>query len=237
MRPLLPKLAALVPLLGEIDANRVYSNLGPLATRFQARLEQHWGLSDGTVLALSNATSGLSVALMTATDGRRGGLCMMPAWTFVASGHAALASGLTPFLVDVEQETGSLTPALAEAALAQAPDGIAAIMPVCPFGAPIDWAGWEAFRARTGIPVVIDAAAAFDSVRPSALPAVVSLHATKVLGIGEGAVLVCTDTALVEESCRRANFGFLGERVSRMPAVNAKMSEYHAAIALAALTA
>lgn len=236
MRPLLPRAEALLPFLREIDANRVYSNFGPLAERLQRRLEAHWGLADDTVLALSNATSGLSVALMAAGAGR-GGLCLMPAWTFPASGQAALACGLTPFLVDVDHATGALTPALAEAALAHAPMPVAAVMPVCPFGAPIDWHGWQRFRERTGIPVVIDAAAAFDSLRPSELPAVVSLHATKILGAGEGALLVCADRALVTEARRRANFGFLGERISRSPSLNAKMSEYHAAVALAALDA
>ena len=60
-------------------------------------------------------------------------------------------------------------------------------MPVVPFGQPIDVAAWDRFAAATGLPVVIDAAAGFDTLVPGRIPTVVSLHATKVLGAGEGA--------------------------------------------------
>ena len=106
-------------------------------------------------------------------------------------------------------------------------------MPVAPFGRPIDVAAWDSFRSRTGLPVVIDAAAGFDAITPSAVPAVVSLHATKVLGVGEGGFIVSTDASLVRDVRKRANFGFNAERESLMPATNAKLSEYHAAVGLA----
>jgi len=83
--------------------------------------------------------------------------------------------------------------------------------------------------------VVIDAAAAFDSVQPGPVPVVISLHATKALGAGEGAVLACSDTELVARARACSNFGFWGSHTSHRLATNAKMSEYHAAVALAAL--
>jgi dTDP-4-amino-4,6-dideoxygalactose transaminase len=64
---------------------------------------------------------------------------------------------------------------------------------------------------------------------------VVSLHATKIFGIGEGGCVLCTDRALADEIRNRTNFGFVGGRLSQTPALNAKMSEYHAAVGLAAL--
>jgi dTDP-4-amino-4,6-dideoxygalactose transaminase len=66
---------------------------------------------------------------------------------------------------------------------------------------------------------------------------VVSLHATKPLGCGEGGFLLCTDTDLLVRLLRRCNYGFDPLRVAQMPAMNAKMSEYHAAVTLAALDA
>ncbi|HEV2038350.1 MAG TPA: DegT/DnrJ/EryC1/StrS family aminotransferase, partial [Candidatus Eremiobacteraceae bacterium] len=91
------------------------------------------------------------------------------------------------------------------------------------------------FRARSGLPVVIDAAAGFDAVTPGAIPVVVSLHATKIFGVGEGGFVMSTDLALVRDVRARSNFGFAGTREARTPAVNAKLSEYHAAVGLAAL--
>jgi dTDP-4-amino-4,6-dideoxygalactose transaminase len=119
--------------------------------------------------------------------------------------------------------------------ISHAPAQVGAIMPVAPFGQPIDIAAWDRFRAHTGIPVVIDAAAGFDSLVPSETPAVVSLHATKTLGIGEGGFVVSTDQALIKEVRTRANFGFRTGRTAVVPAMNAKLSEYHAAVGLAAL--
>ena len=108
-------------------------------------------------------------------------------------------------------------------------------MPVAPFGRPIDLHAWDRFRSRTGLAVVIDAAAGFDAVAATGTPAVVSLHATKVLGTGEGGFVLCDNRDLVVDIRRRMNFGFRGSREAMVPAFNAKFSEYHAAVGHAAL--
>jgi dTDP-4-amino-4,6-dideoxygalactose transaminase len=94
---------------------------------------------------------------------------------------------------------------------------------------------WDHFRSRTGLPIVIDAAAGFDATIPSAAPTVISLHATKVVGIGEGGFVMSRDASLIREIRTRANFGFFGSRQASAPSTNAKLSEYHAAVGLAAL--
>jgi dTDP-4-amino-4,6-dideoxygalactose transaminase len=108
-------------------------------------------------------------------------------------------------------------------------------MVIAPFGAPIDPEPWEQLAATFGVAVVLDAAAGFDSLRPSRLPSVVSLHATKVLGAGEGGFVLSTDAELIGRIRFASNFGFSGTREALLPGCNAKMSEYHAAIGLAAL--
>jgi dTDP-4-amino-4,6-dideoxygalactose transaminase len=234
MRPRLPAARILAPYLEKIDSGRIYSNFGPLAVAFENRLSAHYGLSDDTVCTVANATLGLTLALA-AQGARPGTLCVMPAWTFVASAHAAAMAGLTPYFVDVDAETWALDAEEIAGEMAQAPGPIGAVMPVAPFGRPIDIAAWDRFRARTGLPVVIDAAAGFDALTPGAVPAVVSLHATKVLGTGEGGFVVSTDAAFRRQIRARANFGFDGTRDALMLAANAKLSEYHAAVGLAAL--
>ena len=114
-------------------------------------------------------------------------------------------------------------------------------MVVAPFGAPVDVPAWEKVQAQTGIPVVIDAAAAFDAVgsggpmRLGACPMAVSLHATKVFGVGEGGALLCRDPVMMDRVRRLSQFGFLGTRVATVAGVNAKLSEYAAAVGLAGL--
>ena len=234
MRPKLPRLDRLVPYLSAIDEARTYSNFGPLVRSFEKRLADLKGFPAGTVTSVANATIGIMLALA-AKGVRPGTLCVIPAWTFVASAHAATMAGLIPYFIDVEKDSWALDPEATAEAIAGAPAAVGAVMPVVPFGRPIDIAAWEDFQARSGLPVVIDAAAGFDTVTPSTVPTVVSLHATKVLGTGEGGFVICTDPAVVLRVRRMSNFGLDPNRQAAVAATNAKMSEYHAAVGHAAL--
>jgi dTDP-4-amino-4,6-dideoxygalactose transaminase len=234
MRPKLPAAPQLAPYLEKIDLARIYTNFGPLALTLENRLAAHFGFPTGTVSTVANGTLGLMLALM-AQGAVPGTLCAMPGWTFVASAQAAILAGLVPYFVDVEPATGTLDIEILASVIARAPGTIGAVMPVAPFGLPIDVRAWDHFRSRTGLPVVIDAAAGFDALRPGETPSVVSLHATKVLGAGEGGFVISADTALIRQIRVRSNFGFAGTREAILPAVNAKLSEYHAAVAHAAL--
>jgi dTDP-4-amino-4,6-dideoxygalactose transaminase len=83
--------------------------------------------------------------------------------------------------------------------------------------------------------VVLDAAAAFDTLVEAPVPAAVSLHATKVLGAGEGGFLASEDPELIDRVRQLSSFGFRGSREAQIAATNAKMSEYSAAVGQAGL--
>jgi dTDP-4-amino-4,6-dideoxygalactose transaminase len=234
MRPKLPSADQLVPYLKSIDAARLYSNFSPLVLSLEGRLAERYGLDDGTVVTVANATLGLAIAFAVQQP-PPGTLCAIPAWTFVASAHAVVMAGLVPYFVDVDPETWALDPGKLLDQIARAPGPVGAVMPVMPFGMPLDLTAWDAFRSHTGLAVVIDAAAAFDSLVPGAVPSVVSLHATKVLGTGEGGFVISTDPSFGRAVRMRANFGFAGSRHAQAVAFNAKLSEYHAAVGLAGL--
>jgi len=239
-RPRLPGADAILPLLREIDANGWYANHGPLARRLQARLAAHWGLAEDEVALLASATAGLTLALR-ASGAAPGSRCLLPSWTFAASAGAVVAAGLVPHFVDVNPASWTPEPATIRQ-LAQAPDVGAALI-VSPFGAPLDLAAWEAVQAETGKTVLIDAAAAFDTLRDGGemraggCTLVVSLHATKVFGIGEGGALLSRDPALMQRVRALCQFGFAGTREALVPGGNAKLSEHTAAVGLAALDA
>jgi dTDP-4-amino-4,6-dideoxygalactose transaminase len=234
MRPKLPSADRISPYLRSIDETRIYSNFGPLTLSLEDRLSSHFGFTVGSVATVTNATIGLTLALQ-AQGARPGTLCAMPAWTFVGSAHAVMLAGLTPYFIDVDPVTWALAPEAIDDALAGIQGRVGAVMPVFPFGQPIDVAAWDLYGARTGLPVVIDGAAAFDALKPGRTPAVVSLHATKVLGVSEGGFVISEDAKLVRDVRTRSNFGFAGTREATVPSVNAKLSEYHAAVGHAAL--
>ena len=232
-RPRLPAAEAILPYLQRIDEARWYSNFGPLLVELEQRLADRLR-PETRIVTVSNATQALTLALQ-AMDLPVGGHVALPAWTFVATAHAVIQAGLKPWFVDVDPATWMLDPAAVLALSSDLKRAIAAVIPVCAFGAMPDMAGWRAFRDRTGVPVLIDAAAAFDTLHDARLPAVVSLHATKVLGLGEGGYLATEDADLAHRVRQLTTFGFKGSRESLVTATNAKLSEYTAAVGLAAL--
>ena len=158
MHPKLPAAAQLVRYLEKIDLSRIYTNFGPLTLALEERLAAHFGLPERTVSTVANGTLGLTLALM-AQRAVPGTLCAIPAWTFVASAQAAALAGLVPYFVDVDPATGAVDAGSLAGIIAGAPGVIGAVIPVAPFGQPIDVREWDHFRSKTGLPVVIDAAA------------------------------------------------------------------------------
>jgi dTDP-4-amino-4,6-dideoxygalactose transaminase len=234
-RPSMPLAEALEPYLERIDEAGWYSNFGPLLRDFEHRLAARFRVP-AFVATAANGTLAMTLALQ-AIVAEPGGFCAMPAWTFVATAHAAMQAGLVPWFVDVDPDTWMLDPATLANQLWAAPGRISAVVPVAAFGRVPDLAAWTAFREETGIPVLLDAAAAFDGLEATPIPAMVSLHATKALGVGEGGFVVAPDAMLATAVRQRSSFGFLGDRESLMAATNAKLSEYAAAVGLAALDA
>lgn len=232
-RPHMPSADAILPYLERIDASRQYSNFGPLVRELENRLAERLG-PDAHAVTASSGTSALVLALM-ALDLPRGAICALPSWTFVATAHAVLAAGLTPWFIDVDADTAMLDPQVCQTVLSRAPGKVRAIIPVCAHGAPLDVGGWAHFQSQTGVRVVVDAAAAHDSLTSAPFPMAVSLHATKSLGAGEGGYVVCPDTDFAQRIRMLSSFGFNGSREAQMIAQNAKMSEYAAAVALSAM--
>jgi dTDP-4-amino-4,6-dideoxygalactose transaminase len=238
LKPKLPEADAILPYLKQIDANRWYGNFGPLVQAYEARLAQIL-TGPSAVTMLANGTLGLTVALQ-ALEIPRGSFCLMPSWTFTATPAAALAAGLNPVFMDVELASQSITPGRVKSAMKSFGKPIGAVMPVSPFGAPIDVAAWDRFTEETGIPVVIDAAAAFDSflngqMKIGRTPVMISLHATKIGGIGEGGLLLTNSQDTAAHIRNIINFGFEKDRLSHRVAINAKPSEYNAAVGMAVL--
>jgi dTDP-4-amino-4,6-dideoxygalactose transaminase len=238
-RPHLPRTDALIPYLRQIDETRWYTNGGPLVRRLEARLADAVGIADSSVAhvtSVASATTGLTIALQAALGGRRG-TCLVQSWTFAATPCAILAAGLTPHFVDVEPDTWLADRRQVADLAGHAQADIAALLLVQRAGQAVDLDPWRELAAAHDLALVVDAADCFDCVRPGPEAQVVSLHACKALGAGEGGFIVSTDPALIDRARQLSNFGFSGHRVSDAAGINAKLSEYAAAVGLAALDA
>jgi dTDP-4-amino-4,6-dideoxygalactose transaminase len=240
-RPLLPSAERLLPYLLRIDHQRIYSNHGPLAEELESRLARAFGLDAGFVLTASSGTAALVGGIL-ATAGRADAArpyALCPAYTFIGTVSALEQCGYRPHLVDIAAASWQMEPA----SLAEHPllDRTGVIVPVAPLGRGVELRPWQELQQRTGIPVVVDAAASFEALLRApqrhigALPVALSFHATKVFATAEGGALVGTDPAVMGRAFRAMNFGFFGSRESHGPSINGKMSEYHAALGLANL--
>ena len=232
--PDLPHAEDLLPWLQRIDAQRWYTNRGPLVREFEQRLQPMVADGDGvTCVALSSGMSALELGLRALGIGP-GHRVLMPSLTFPATALAVRRCGAEPVFADVCPHGWVLTPEIARAAIESVP--IDAVMPVACFGRPVPTGEWDRFARETGLPVLVDAAAALGSQRVG-LHAhfVFSLHATKPLGVGEGGLFVSPDPARTDRVRRLSNFDFEHSLVQSAQGTNAKLSEYAAAIGLAQL--
>lgn len=239
-RPRLPSADKISPYLTRIDEARWYSNFGPLLKEFESRLAAYFAVEHDMVTTAGNGTLMLT-AILKALNVAPGSLCVMPSWTFIATAASAHYAGLIPYFVDVDQNTQALNPQTLKNQLADIKQQIGAIIVIAPFGADIDIAAWDKLSAELQIPIVIDAAAGFDTIGQSSSmqvgtsPIMVSMHATKVFGIGEGGIALSKDTDLIWKIKSMTGFGLNLEREALILGTNAKLSEYTAAVGLAAL--
>ena len=239
-RPQLPGTAAIDHYLELARGERWFSNGGPCWRLLRERLGERVG---AYCTPVSSGTLGLMAAL--AALEVDGGAAAMPSFTFVATPQAALWAGLRPRLYDVDAEHWHLDPGALEAGLRERPDTAAAIA-VSAFGTPPPpevRARWESACAAAGVPLVVDSAAGFGAVAADGVPVgrqgdveVVSFHATKPFAVGEGGAVFTRDRELDRRIGEAVNFGFREDRsVALASGLNAKMSELHAAVALAVL--
>lgn len=235
MRPQLPSADELLPYLRRIDDARYYSNHGTLLRELEARLARFFSVASTQLAVVANGTVALSAALL-AAGAKPGQTCLLPSWTFVGSAAAAWAANLQPYFVDVDVQTWMLDPQELRRHLNLRDVG--AVIVVSAFGSPIDTSVWDRFTEETGVPVIVDCAASFDTVKsidrakPGRSPIMISLHATKAFGVGEGGLVISTDETFVRRFNQVCNFG-VWNAPGQILGYNGKQSEYHSAVGLA----
>lgn len=204
----------------------IFSNFGPLVTRLEARYAKFLNVSASQVVSVANCTLGLEGALALSSAKS----WLVPDFTFAATGLAVLRAGKRILLGDVKENSWDLSEDLLHMI-----DDDTGVLPVVPFGGAVEYHAWLGRKQ-----VIIDAAASLGtqpdlSTLPSTWCVAFSLHATKVLAAGEGGLLVFGNVEEAKRFRMWTNFGFTAERTSIYVGTNAKMSEIHAAYALASL--
>ena len=228
-RPRLPPQDTVAPYLRLMDQSRLYSNGGPLLRLLEARYAEFLRVPEERVIAVSSGTAGLMAAVL-AGDSTE---WVVPAWTFAASPLAVQRANKKLIFHDVDRKTGVLkVERLSELS------SDTGLMPVLPYGT---FEPGVQLLARPHVILdaaasIVNAAGRLGALQPESA-VVFSLHATKILGCGEGGLVVTGSDQLAESVRSTINFGFDGQRSSTQPGFNGKMPEAMAAYALAALDA
>jgi dTDP-4-amino-4,6-dideoxygalactose transaminase len=223
--PTVPSVEKFLPYLLKIEANKQYTNFGPLSKLLTSRLGDYFGVSAENVVLAANATLALQGAMETAETSKEA-TWEVPSWTFTATASAAVLSQVKFKFVDVDDN-----------GRAQFSGAATCAVDVLPFGAGPRFAEIPA-NIET---LIVDAAASIDSLQQIKLPSnmrvglIVSLHATKLLPAGEGGIFLTNDPGWAERFRRWTNFGMAESRISSSVGTNAKLSEFSSAVALASM--
>ncbi len=215
---------------------------GPVSKAFEEAFAARIGARKA--ISVSSCTAGLHLSLFSTGIGA-GAEVIVPAMTHVATAHAAEYCGAKPVFVDVEPDTGNMSPPrVAEAA----GERTRAIMPVHYLGLPCDMDAINAIARKHKALVVEDCALAVDATYDGRKAGTLgdvgcfSFYPVKHMTTLEGGMVTTNDEALAAAIAKRKAFGYdrmLGER--KIPGVydvdalgyNYRMNEVQAAVGLA----
>lgn len=229
-KPYLPPLEQLMPYLEDIWESRNLTNNGHYHESFEDELSSF--LKVPYISLFANGTSALITALKCLDI--KGEVITTP-FSFAATAHSLLWSGIKPVFADVDPCYGNLDPKKVEEAITK---DTAAILPVHVYGNPCNVEQLEQLASGYGLKVIYDAAHAFgvkykgSSVLNRGDLSVLSFHATKCFNTFEGGAIVCHDKKTKERIDLLKNFGIADETVVIEPGINSKMNEFQAALGL-----
>jgi dTDP-4-amino-4,6-dideoxygalactose transaminase len=232
VRPRVPNPGRVAADVEAILRSGVLTN-GPYVRRLERTAAAYLGVRH--CVAVSSCTSGLMLVLRVS---QLSGDVVLPSFTFAATAHAVAWNGLRTVFADIDPATLTLVPGSVERVI-----GVhtSAIIATHIYGTPCDVTGLHAVAGRNGLRLFFDAAHAFGSVHGGAKVGgfgdaeVFSLSPTKVVIAAEGGIIATNDDLLAERCRIGRDYGDPGDYDCRFVGLNARMSELHAATALASL--
>jgi dTDP-4-amino-4,6-dideoxygalactose transaminase len=229
-QPALPPLREFVKYLEKIWENKWVTNQGPFHEQFEKALADYLGVKH--VVLFANGTLALIAALQIL---RISGEVITTPFSFVATTHSLWWNNIKPVFADIDPVYCNLDPERIEAAITPK---TTAILPVHVYGNPCDVEAIQEIADTYGLKVIYDAAHAFgvekngSSLLNCGDLSILSFHGTKVFTTMEGGAIICHDKKVKRRLDYLKNFGFAGETNVVAPGINAKMSEFQAALGI-----
>jgi len=236
LSPTFPSAEDIAADYAEILGRGWFSNMGPFEQQLTGDIEK-WVGSGVHASVVTSCTTGLAMAIgATFQQGKK--FAIVASFTFAAGPLTIRNTGFEPVFVDVDPVSWQPLASDAERLLKQHRDQVAGILLTTTFGvADAAIEQWEWLATKYGLPLVIDTAAGFGAARESGerLGArgtceVFSLHATKMMAIGEGGVITSRNAEFIRQMEQLKNFGFDAQHRCASLGTNAKLPELSAAI-------
>ncbi|MGC1903745.1 MAG: DegT/DnrJ/EryC1/StrS family aminotransferase [Candidatus Acidiferrum sp.] len=232
IRPTLPALDSVLGTYRSAYENGLITN-ADVVGKFEAAVAER--LQVKHCVAVSSCTSGLMMSL-------RGlgvtGEVIIPSFTFFATGHSARWNGLTPVFADCDPDTWNVDVADVERKITERTK---ALLIVHLYGNPANVETLTKIAERHNLKLIFDGAHAFGSqyrgkpIGSFGNAEVFSLSPTKLLVAGEGGLVTTNDASLAKAIRLMRNYGDGGAYDPEWIGMNARMSEFNAALGLAGL--
>ena len=209
--------------------NTWLTNNGPLVRKLEEELKAYLGIEN--LLFVGNGTIALQIAVK--AMGLTGEIITTP-FSYCATTTAILWENLQPVFVDIEPKTFNINADLIEDAITEK---TSAIIATHVYGRPCEIEKIENIAQKYKLKVIYDGAHAFGatykgkSVLSFGDVSTCSFHATKVFHTIEGGSVTCNDNELLKKLELYRSFGHKGDDYFSM-GINAKNSEFHAAMGL-----
>lgn len=232
VEPYLPNYENYLHYVSKIYDSKWLTNNGPLVNKLEKELENYLGVKN--LLLVSNGTVAIQLALKLLNC--RKNIITTP-FSFVATTSAPLWDGYNVKYADIDKDTFNISTKQIESLLDETVD---TLLPVHVFGNPCNVLEIDRIATKNNLKVIYDAAHAFgtkvngNSVLKYGDISTISFHATKLFHSVEGGALVINDDALYKKAKSLINFGYDSGNINDI-GINAKMSEFHAAMGLCVL--
>jgi len=227
-----PSYAELAPEFEDI-LNTGMLTKGPRLARLEKALQEHLGSPN--VICVNSCTSGLILGIQSL---QLTGEVIVPSFSFMATFHALRWNNLTPVFVDCNPYSLTIDLKAMEAAITPR---TCAVMSAYVFGNPPDLDGLDALCKKHGLVHFCDSAHGIGTLIDG-VPAgnhadfeVFSCSPTKLLTAAEGGVVSTRRPEIAEWIRSGRDYGNPGSYDCDFAGLNARMSEFHAAIMLAGL--
>lgn len=209
------------------------TNNGPLVVKLEQDLREYLGVKH--LFFVNNGTIAIQIALK-ALDVK--GEVITTPFSYVATTSSIVWEQCTPRFADIEPISKTIDPKAVEALINP---NTQAILATHVYGNPCDVAALEAISKKHNVPIIYDAAHAFGvhfkdtSVLNNGDISTLSFHATKLFHTIEGGAIITNNDELAERINYMRNFGHSSPTTFVGCGINAKSSEFNAAMGLCML--